>query len=319
MTPEQFLNRRRQAWTELEKLLEIARRGNYRLTPGQIDRLGQLYRAASSDLALAQRDFPGQDVTRYLNRLVSQAHAVVYRGRPLAWSRLRRFVTHGFPRAYRRNLPFTFAAGLMFVIPALLAGWIVRTAPETAGWLLPPEIRQLESVMQEQELWTRIPIEERPYASSFIMRNNIQVSFLAFGLGVLGGIFTLWVLVFNGLILGGITGLTGVYGLAFDLWTFVIGHGVIELSVIVMAGGAGLSLGWAMLRPGLLRRRDALEVAARRSVRLVAGAVPLLFLAGLIEGFLSPADTIPWWVKWGVGIMSGMGLYAYVLLSGKED
>jgi uncharacterized membrane protein SpoIIM required for sporulation len=306
MDSETFILSRRDAWGELETLLDTARRSNYRLNPGQIDQLGRLYRAAGADLAVAQRDFPGREVTIYLNRLVSQAHAVVYRGRPLAWGRLKRFVTHGFPRVYRQTWPFTLASALIFIVPALLAGVVVRADPDAAGWLLPPEVRQLESVMQEQELWTRIPVEERPYVSSFIMRNNIQVSFMAFGLGVLGGVFTLWVLVLNGLVLGGITGLTGYYGLAFELWTFVIGHGVVELSVIIMAGGAGLSLGWALLRPGLVRRRDALALAARRSVRLVIGAVPLLIFAGLIEGFLSPAETIHWGVKWAVGIGSGV-------------
>ena len=318
MSAEAFIRARREAWQELENLLDAARRSNNRLTPGQIDRLGALYRAAGADLAVAQRDFPGRDVTAYLNRLVSRAHAVVYREKPLAWGRLRWFVTRGFPRVYRQTWPFTFAAALMFLIPALLAGLAVRADPDAAGWLLPPEVRQLEAVIQERELWTQIPIEERPYASSFIMRNNIQVSFIAFGLGALGGVFTLWVLVLNGLILGGITGLTGYYGLAFDLWTFVIGHGVVELSVIFMAGGAGLSLGWALLRPGLLRRRDALAQAARRSVRLVIGAVPLLVIAGLIEGFLSPAETVHWGVKWGVGVGSGVMLYSYLMFGGKE-
>jgi uncharacterized membrane protein SpoIIM required for sporulation len=315
---EAFIRTRKEVWQELENLLDTARRSNYRLKPAQIDRLGALYRAAGADLAIAQRDYPGRDVTVYLNRLVSQAHAVVYRGRPLAWGRLRRFVTHGFPRAYRRIWPFTLAAALMFFVPALLAGLIVRADPDSAGWLLPPEVRQLESVMQEHELWTQIPIEERPYAASFIMRNNIQVSFLAFGLGALGGVFTLWVLVLNGLILGGITGLTAHYGLGFDLWTFVVGHGVVELSVIVMAGGAGLSVGWALLRPGLLRRRDALTQAAGRSVRLLVGAVPLLVIAGLIEGFLSPAESVPWGVKWGVGVLSGVILYLYLFLGGRK-
>lgn len=313
MDADQFYRSRKDAWQQLSDLLDEAGRTEGRLSPERISRLGRLYRAASADLAVAQRDFPGKEVTIYLNRLVGRAHAVVYRGRPLAWTRVRAFVLSGFPQAYRENGIFTLAAALMFLVPAFLSGMVVRANPEAATWLLPPEVRTLETTIQERQLWTEIPIEERPYASSFIMRNNIQVSFLAFGLGVLGGVFTIWVLVLNGLILGGITGLTGFYGLAFELWTFVIGHGVIELSVIFMAGGAGLSLGWAVLRPGLLRRRDALARAARQSVRLIAGAVPLLVIAGLIEGFISPAETIPWGVKWGIGIGSGALMYTYLL------
>jgi uncharacterized membrane protein SpoIIM required for sporulation len=125
-------------------------------------------------------------------------------------------------------------------------------------------------------------------------------------------------MIINGLILGGITGLTIHYGIGFELWTFVIGHGVIELSVIMMAGGSGLMLGWAILQPGLLRRRDALALAARRALKLVIGCVPLLIIAGTIEGFLSPAENVPWLVKWLVGIGSGLVMYAYLLLAGRN-
>jgi uncharacterized membrane protein SpoIIM required for sporulation len=101
------------------------------------------------------------------------------------------------------------------------------------------------------------------------------------------------------------------------LWTFVIGHGVIELSVIFMAGGAGLSIGWALLRPGLLRRRDALMLASRKAILLIIGCVPLLLIAGLIEGFISPAESLPWTIKWIVGLVSGILLYGYLIFAGR--
>jgi uncharacterized membrane protein SpoIIM required for sporulation len=104
----------------------------------------------------------------------------------------------------------------------------------------------------------------------------------------------------------------------FDLLTFMIGHGVIELSVVMMAGGAGLMMGWAILHPGLMRRRDALTKAARKSVMLLAGCVPLLVIAGTIEGFISPSEVIPWPFKWAVGAITGILLYGYLLLAGRE-
>lgn len=317
MNADEFLRRRQADWKTLSDLLDAAQRRGAQLSPEEIDRLGTLYRAAAADLALAQRDFPGRDVTAYLNQLVARGHATIYRSRPLSWERLRRFVVAGFPGTVRAHGRFILAAALVFLLPGLLAAFVIRANPAAARWLLPPEVQALEATIREGELWTEIPVEERPYVSSFIMRNNIQVSFLAFGFGVLGGILTLWVLAFNGLMLGGVTGLTAVYGIGWELWAFVIGHGVIELSVIVMAGGAGLSLGWAVLQPGLLRRRDALALAARRSVRLMAGAVPLLVLAGLIEGFISPSEAIPVAAKWGVGLGSGVLLYGYLLFSGR--
>lgn len=173
-------------------------------------------------------------------------------------------------------------------------------------------------MIEDHKLWVDIPLSERPYASTFIMTNNIQVSFLAFAGGMTAGILTTWALVQNGLILGGLLGLTGYHGVGFELATFVVGHGVIELSVIFMAGGAGLNLGWAILRPGLQKRGDAIAQAARQAVRLMGGAVPLLVIAGLIEGFISPAVTIAPWFKWLIGILTGILLYAYLLVGGKH-
>ncbi len=317
MNADQFYRSRQADWKALAGLLDNAQK-KLHLSPEQVNTLGQLYRAATSDLALAQRDYPRHQVTAYLNQLVARAHAVVYQGEPLAWKRLWRFVRVGYPRLFRETWPFILTAALLFIIPAVLSGFIVYFQPDASQWLLPAQAQDLRETIEQKDLWTDIPIAERPYASSFIMRNNIQVSFLAFGSGVTAGIWTVWVMVFNGLMLGGLTGLTGHYGVGWELWEFVIGHGVVELSVIFIAGGAGLSLGWAILRPGLLRRRDALALAARRSVRLIMMCVPLLVLAGTIEGFISPSETIPTFVKWAVGIGTGAGLYGYLLLGGKS-
>lgn len=315
---DQFRRTREPDWLALAGLLERARGGRPRLSPDEVAALGRLYRAATSDLALAQRDFPGHAVTAYLNQLVGRAHAVLYRGDPLARRRLWRFIAAGFPQAYRQAWPFILAAALLLLLPALASGLSTALFPDTARWLLPPGVQEVARSLEKGELWIDIPVQERPYASSFIMQNNIRVSFLAFSGGVLAGLPTLWVMFYNGLIVGGLTGLTARYGLGFDLWTFAIGHGVIELSVITMAGGSGLMMGWAVIQPGLLSRRDALVLAARRAVRLIVGCVPLLVAAGLIEGFISPAENIPVLAKWAIGLGSGVLLYLYLLLAGRE-
>jgi uncharacterized membrane protein SpoIIM required for sporulation len=224
----------------------------------------------------------------------------------------------GFPRLFRRTLPFTFIAMLFFLVPALVSALAVGVLPERARQLLPAEAQHVIPMVEQKNLWVNTPVAERPYTATFIMQNNIQVAFLAFASGMTGGLLTLWVMVNNGLILGGLTGLTAYYGVGFELWSFVIGHGVLELSVIFISGGSGLMLGWAMLHPGLLRRRDALIAAARDAVSLLLGAVPLLFVAGTIEGFLSPAENIAWPVKWAVGLGTGLLLYSYLFLAGRE-
>lgn len=318
MNVDEFYQSRRREWELLNELLERTQKDVKRLTTSDVERLASLYRAASSDLALAKRDFPRHRITPYLNQLVARTHSILYQGEPLALKNFSAFALRGFPRLFRETFVFTLIAFFMFTTPALFSGFAVAASPGSAAWLLPPAVQSLIPIVEDKELWIDIPLEERPYTSSFIMTNNIRVSFLAFASGVSGGLLTLWILVQNGLILGGLLGLTAYYGIGFELATFVIGHGVIELTVIFIAGGSGLMLGWALLRPGLMRRRDALALAARKAVQLLGGAVPWLIVAGTIEGFISPSETIPWFVKWGVGILSGILMYSYLFLMGRE-
>ncbi|MCI0556253.1 MAG: stage II sporulation protein M [Anaerolineae bacterium] len=318
MRVDEFYQSRKGEWEALSHLLDQSQRDMRGISESQVREMARLYRATTSDLALAKRDFPRNEVTLYLNQLVARAHAVVYRSEPLALKRLWNFAMTGFPRLFRKTWIFTFIAALLFIIPAIASGVVTYIRPESATLLLPPQAHRLIGIVEDKELWIDIPVEERPYSSAFIMRNNIQVSFLAFASGLTAGLLTLWVLFFNGLMIGTLTGLTAFHGIGFELWTFVIGHGVIELSVIFMAGGSGLMLGWAILRPGLMRRRDALAQAARKAVYLLLGAVPWLVVAGTIEGFVSPSETIAIPIKWIVGIVSGILLYSYLLLAGRD-
>jgi uncharacterized membrane protein SpoIIM required for sporulation len=319
MRPDELYASQKPNWEALNALVERSNRKIGSLSPDEVRFLGQYYRQAASDLAIAQRDFPRHQVTVYLNQLVGRAHAVIYRDEPLQTNRIVEFALRGFPRLFRETLPFTLVAALLFILPALAAGVSIYLWPQSARWLLPVEIQGLIPTVEQRELWIDVPMSERPYFSSFIMQNNIRVSFLAFASGMTAGLMTVWVLILNGLIIGGLTGLTSHYGIGLDLWNFAIGHGVLELSVIFMAGGSGLMLGWAILRPGLLRRREALALAARKAVKLLLGAVPMLVVAGLIEGFISPADEIPAIFKWGLGFMSGFIFYAYLFLAGREN
>lgn len=312
MNLEFFLRQRRTSWQRMETLLQQAHSDPRRLTASERNELGLLYRALTSDLALAQRDFPHQQVTRYLNQLVGRAHTLIYRGEPLRRRRLVHFYRCGFPQLYRAILPYTIAAFVLFVLPALAAFWVVAMNPDWIYVIEGPEIAGLVAEVERGELWTDIAPGVRSAAASLIMTNNIQVMFLTFAGGLTAGLLTLWVLVSNGMHLGAIFGLLTAHHLAAGLAEFVIAHGVVELSVIFLAGGCGLYLGDGLLRPGLASRKDVLVQRARISVQLILGSVPFLVVAGLIEGFLSPS-TAPWWVKVTVGVLTGVGLYTYWL------
>lgn len=261
---------------------------------------------------MAQRDYGGQRVAVYLHQLVARAHALIYREEPLRWVRLVRFYTETFPRLYRRLLPYTILAFLLFLVPAVAGFVLVAGRPELIYTLLGPGVRDLVRKVEGGELWTQIAPAVRSAASAIILTNNIQVMFLTFAGGITAGLFTGFILLLNGLQIGAIFGLLQVHGLSAGLAEFIVAHGPIELSVIFLAGGCGLYVGDGLIRPGLLARRAALIQRAQLGGRLILACVPLLILAGLIEGFISPS-ALPWWVKALVGLATGSALYAYWL------
>ena len=318
MNVDEFVRARQSTWQRLSDMLDGLQRGRLsQLSVPELEELGRLYRAATSDLAIARRDYPDHRVAIYLNQLVGRAHHRVYRGEALELRRVSRFFLSGFPRLFRQTGRYTALAAALFLGAAAVGYAIVYINPDMAEQLLPAQMQNLIPIIKRGEMWTDIPAQMRSIASSFIMTNNIQVAFLAFAGGVLFGLLSGYVLLFNGLTLGVIGALCQRYGLALPLWSFVLPHGVIELSVIFIAGGSGLMLGHALLSPGLHRRRDALAQAAQKAVRLIIGSVPLLVIAGTIEGFISPSGLHPWG-KIGIGLLTGAGLYGYLLLAGRK-
>lgn len=315
MNVDTFLTERRPAWEQLETLLTATKTNIRRLSPQELADLGRLYRSATSDLALAQRDFPNQRVTHYLNGLVSRAHAQIYQEEPLRRRALQHFYRHTFPLLYRALLPYTSLCFGVFVIGALLAFFITWRYPDTIYVFAGAGVEELVRKVEAGELWTDIAPSVRSAASSMILTNNIRVMFLTFAGGITAGLLTLWIILSNGIHLGAIFGLLQAHGLSAGLGEFVVAHGFIELSVIFLAGGCGLYMGDGLLRPGLLTRRTALVQRSRQSVQLILGCIPLLILAGVIEGFLSPSAA-PWPLKVAVGLSTGIALHAYWLYAG---
>jgi uncharacterized membrane protein SpoIIM required for sporulation len=316
---ERFVAERQGDWTRLEALLSSIQGGNLRaLSADDLEEMTRLYRLAASDLARARRDFPGDRVVSYLNRLVSSSYSMVYSTAGISWKDVGRWYMGGFPRLFRATAGYYLIAAFLFFGTGILAFLGTVSTLSTAQVLLDANTYQsITSYAERGELWTEIPAVERSAASATIMTNNIQVAILAFAGGMLLGLGSVLVLVYNGVQLGAVFGIVTHYGLGLRLLEFVSGHGVIELSVICLAGGAGLMMADALLRPGMLARSEALRLAAQRAVQLLLGGASLLVIAGTIEGFLSPSS-LPNWVKFGTGALTGVLLYGYWLLAGRK-
>ena len=315
MTVDRFVEDRRARWARLENLISEANGRVERLAPSDVLELGRLYRSASSDLAVARRDFALDAATERLNDLVATAHALVYSEAPTSGRRLRRFFLQELPSSVRANSRFTAVSLAAFAIPLLATFAIGLLLPEIAATALPPETRQH---LAERRLWTDIPEGYRPLVGPLIIVNNVRVAVAAFAGGLTAGALTLYLLVANGAFLGTVLAVVQGYGLSGGLLTFTAAHGPLEISCIVLSGGAGLRLAWALLRPGDRSRRDALRLAGAQAIRVMLLIIPALGVAGVLEAFLSPSGA-PIALKITVGVIAGLALWSYIFLVGRPS
>jgi uncharacterized membrane protein SpoIIM required for sporulation len=213
---------------------------------------------------------------------------------------------------FHETLPYTATATAIFAATAAAGLMVAIVDPGFQRYFLGPAMMD---TIEKQQMWTHSIVSVKPLESSAIMTNNLSVSFMTFALGVTGGLGTTFMLAFNGLLFGVISAACWNAGMLGQLMSFVAPHGVIELPAIFIAGGGGLMLAKGMLFPGTLPRRASFAMEGGRAVRLVLGIVPMLIVAGTIEGFVSPTDLA---VKWKYAIAAGMlcALLPYVMRKG---
>jgi len=287
MISTRWLEKRKAYWARLESLVDRSNRGGVSaLDHRELQELGLLYRQTASDLATVREDVTSNQLAFYLNQLLGRAHNLIYMGHKQKISGLVRFYSQTFPQVFRETFRQTFLAFLIFTVTGIATWAVTIHDPSFAHRILGPEMMD---TIERKEMWTQSIVTIKPLAASGIMTNNLAVSFTTFAMGITAGIGTIWMMVTNGMLIGVIGAATWQAGMALQLWSFVAPHGVLELPAIFIAGGAGLEIARGMLFPGLLPRRESLARAGGRAARLVLGIVPILVIAGIIEGFVSPS------------------------------
>jgi uncharacterized membrane protein SpoIIM required for sporulation len=306
---DRFIADRRPSWDELDALLVAARGRPERIGAEGMRRLGALYRGAAADLAVARRRFPAEAAVAALEDLVGRAHSVVY-GTTVRRESAIQFLARGYWRRVGERPALLAVAAVLLLLPTLVAGVWAWDDPGAAGALLPESGEAVGRPRTEGTDLGLSPGEQASFSAG-IFTNNIRVTFGAVAGGISFGLLTAAVLIFNGVLIGVVTGVGVSAGNGPALVELIVPHGVLELSCIVVAGAAGLRIGWALVDPGRRPRLQALATEGRAAVELVLGTAGWLVVAGLIEGLVTPRGIGPWWA---VSVGLGMGAVYWALV-----
>lgn len=318
-----LVRRQRAQWDEYQALLEDARaRGLDQLGETKVSRFAALYREMAADLARARTYGGSPELLYTMERMVGLGHNLLYRPPTRSWRRFRAFVAGGFAALVRRRWKPVLLASALFYLPALLSFAALRATPQLAHEILPAVLLDRAEDAAEKEArgegYAEVPEVFMPAFATSLVQNNVQVTFLAFAAGILAGMGTVYILVMNGLLLGSVAGAFANEGQSLHLWTFVLPHGVIELTAICIAGGAGLWMGSALVLPGRRTRREVLVTRGREAVSLIGGTAIMLLIAGMIEGFISPS-ALPREIKLTLATVFALAMISYFAFAGRTQ
>ncbi len=314
-----WLEKRQKHWNRLERLLDQARQqGLKSLTRLELQEMGLLYRQAAADLSTLREDPSGRSYSRSLNLLLARAHNNIYSAQKSSPWNIVQFYRDTYPRIFRRNMALINTAFLLFVAGGIAGALLSITNPSFMHTFLGP--RMMDTI-DHHKMWTDSVVGVKPLASSAIMTNNLSVTFFAFAFGITAGVGTVYMMVFNGVMIGVIGVACWLGGMSIPLWSFVAPHGILELPAIFVAGGAGLRIAQGMLFPGWLPRGQSLSLAGGEAVRLLLGCIPMLIVAGILEGFFSPSPYPPA-LKFAVAAIVGSIFFSYIVFcarGGQKD
>lgn len=314
---DRFVAQKEQRWEEFDRLVrEVSRGGLDRLEARQLPEFAARYREIAADLARARTYRATPAVIARLERLVAGGHNALYRRERTTLASVGTFLLYECPAAVVRSWRYVALSAVIFILPGLAGYVVLREDPPLALQVLPDALLQRAEAGAERQAqgltYFEAPPGERPVVASGIITNNVGVAFRCFAGGIFAGVGSLVLLAFNGLMIGAASGHFANAGLLGYLWTFVAGHGLLELFAIWVAGAAGFMLGRSLIAPGQLPRADALVLSGRTGIRLVVASALMLLVAGAIEGFIS-ASGLPLGMRVGASVISAVLLVGYLV------
>jgi uncharacterized membrane protein SpoIIM required for sporulation len=308
-----FIARNAGSWARLKELTGRARRGISRLDPDELDELVALYQKVSTHLSHAQTTYRDPGLTMRLTKLVSEASGVVYRGRSQPRRAFVDFFVWRFPAAVYQSGRFVLASALLLFVPAIVMGVWVANDEDARDVAWPESVR--EAYLNE-DFESYYSDDTQVNFATGVTVNNIQVALMAFAGGILLCLPTAYVLMSNGMYLGLVAGLFASVGESPKFYGLILPHGLLELSAVVVAGAAGLRMGWTIINPGDRTRGQALAVEARRSVVIALGLVVAFMTAGFIEGFVTGRG-LSTWLRVAIGIAAELLFITWIVVQGR--
>lgn len=305
-----FVNAHRSEWDRLDHLLHRGRR----LTGAEADELVDLYQRTATHLSLIQSSAPDPLLIGRLTQLVARARATVTGTRRASWRDAAHFLTAGFPAAVYRSRRWWIPTAVLSTLLAALIGWWIATHPEVQSAIAAPDdLRRMTSPGGEYETY----YSSHPAASfaAQVWTNNAQAAAMCLVLGAFLCVPVIWILFLNVLNLGVGIGLMSSAGRLDTFLGLILPHGLLELTAVFVAAGTGLRLGWTVIDPGPYTRRTALAQQGRAAIGMAIGLALILFVSGLIEGFVTPSG-LPTWARIAIGITAELTFLAYVYILG---
>jgi len=313
MKESRFIEKNESDWKALESYNNrlLKENGIRRLAAEEVREFARLFRLAGHHLAYAKTHYPTGKALPYLNKIAGVSHNFFYVREKSGFSGIKEYFTRVFPNAVRETETYWIIAAAFFALGMLFAAFYVGENPHRLGDILPAGMAEGFMAGEVPDFGDGGVDWDNPLMTAVIMTNNITVAFNAFAFGLIAGLGTLYVMIYNGLVVGGLFGFLHQSGADMvTAYALVLPHGVLELMAIFLCGGAGLMIGKGIVIPGDYTRRHSLVIHAKKAAELLPGVVIMLVIAAVIEGFFTPLPISPM-AKLVFAAITGVGFFVY--------